>query len=98
MKEQFIDYLKERGYKEYKLSGRPSTIYSYIKAIGRVIAWERLDDWTDVKENIDKLCEIYGEGGAKEKLGQQSHKTVICALLSFRDFLVLKLYEELKKN
>ena len=97
MKENFIEYLKRKGYKEYTQTGSPSTIYAYIKGIERVIKWEGLDDWTDVKNNIDHLCEIYGEGGTKEKLGQQSNNTIICALLRFREFLVVRLYQELKK-
>ncbi|MGN1201517.1 MAG: hypothetical protein ACI4R8_04615 [Candidatus Caccovivens sp.] len=98
MKERFIEYLKERGYKEYTPNGRPSTIYSYIKGIERVISWEGLESWSDIKYNIDKLCEIYGEGGPKEKLGRQSNNTIICALLRFREFLVFRLYEDLKKQ
>lgn len=86
MKEKFITYLKERGYKLYTQNGHPSTAYDYVKRIENVIAWENYEGWSDVKENINDLVIEYGVGGQKEELGKKSHNSVISALRRFSEF------------
>lgn len=96
MKEQYLKYLIEQGYKQYTPSGNPSTIYSYIKAIERVMNWERIESWSDLAKVIQEICAKYDEGGEKEKLGMMSNKTVINALKRYQEFAMKKLLSELK--
>ncbi len=87
LKEQFQKYLEEKGYKLFTPSGSPSTIYSYIKSIEKIVSCEGYEGWHEVAKHIDYLCLLYGEGGAKQAEGQKSHKTVINALQRFQEFV-----------
>ena len=84
MKEKFKAYLISQGYSEITPSGKPSTVYDYVKRIDRVCEWEQLD-WEMLKGKIDSIVPQYDCGGAKEQLGKISHSAVINALRRFQE-------------
>lgn len=86
MVKEFATYLVGRGYKLTTPSGAFSTVYSYIKAIDDVCGWEGLN-WETLAERIVEIAPRYNVGGPKEDLGNKSHRTVINALLRFKEFV-----------
>lgn len=84
MKERFKAYLMSRGYSEITPSGKPSTVYDYMKRIDHVCAWENID-WATLKSRIDVVVKQYDCGGEKEIWGNKSHRAVINALYRFQE-------------
>lgn len=84
MKEKFKAYLISQGYSEITPSGKPSTVYDYMKRIDHVCAWENID-WATLKSRIDVVVQQYDSGGEKEILGNKSHRAVINALYRFQE-------------
>ena len=82
----FEEYLVNAGYCEYTVSGNPSTVFSYINAIKKVLEEEGLS-WNSLKSNIENIIPIYDIGGAKQHIGAKSNCTVINALKRFREFV-----------
>jgi site-specific recombinase XerD len=87
MKKQFEEYLINKGYKQTTPSGRPSTVYDYIKRIDKICEWENMT-WEQLAGSIQKLLSIYDIGGKKEDQGKLSHNAVISALKRFYDFVM----------
>ncbi|AWK52782.1 hypothetical protein DIC82_18060 [Clostridium beijerinckii] len=87
MKKQFEEYLVSKGYKQTTPSGKPSTVYDYIKRIDRVCEWENMT-WEQLPDKIQKVLYQYDIGGEKENLGKISHNAVINALRRFHDFVM----------
>jgi len=85
MKEQYKTYLIKQGYAVTTPAGSPSTVYAYIKRIDEVCDWENIS-WSELTNKIDSIVMKYDVGGAKEHLGNKSHKQVINALKRFADF------------
>lgn len=69
LKENFYGYLKEKGYKEFTPSGKPSTIYDYLKRIEKICKIEKTS-WVDLAEQIQKVVKDYDIGGIKETIGK----------------------------
>lgn len=86
MEKEFENYLIEKGYKQYTDRGARSTVYDYIKRINHISKWENTD-WYGIANNIDSLLYQYDVGGAKQELGEKSHRAVINALKAFADFI-----------
>lgn len=84
MKEKFKAYLIAQGYSEVTPSGKPSTVYDYMKRIDHVCAWEQID-WATLKGRIDNIVREYECGGEKAHLGSKSHRAVINALYRFQE-------------
>ena len=84
MKDKFKAYLISQGYSEITPSGKPSTVYDYMKRIDHVCAWENID-WATLKSRIDVVVQQYDSGGVKEILGNKSHRAVINALYRFQE-------------
>ena len=82
----FEEYLVNAGYCEYTASGNPSTVFSYIHAIKKVLEEEGLS-WYTLQNNIDSIVSIYDIGGAKQHIGAHSNYTVINALKRFQEFV-----------
>lgn len=86
IRETFINYLIERGYKVYTKSGLPSTVFDYAKRIDCVMFWECYTSWYQVATNIKQLLVDYGIGGSMEEYGLKGHSAVINALRRFDEF------------
>jgi hypothetical protein len=86
MKSHFEKYLIEKGYKTYTPSGKPSTVYDYVKRIDTVCKWEN-KNWIELAENISFILNEYEAGGEKQDLGAKSHNAIRCALRCFNDFI-----------
>lgn len=86
MKKRFEDYLIKQGYSVTTPSGNPSTVYAYQKCIDKICEWENLT-WYELVNNISSIVVQYDAGGAKEELGNKSHKSVINALHRFEEFI-----------
>ena len=82
----FEEYLINAGYCEYTVSGNPSTVFSYIHAIKKVLEEEGLS-WYALQNNIENIVPIYDIGGAKQHIGAKSNYTVINALKRFNEFV-----------
>lgn len=90
MKEQFERYLIDCGYKQITPSGKPSTVYDYIKRIDKICEWENIS-WEQLATNIHIILPQYDVGGNKEDLGKKSHNAVINALRRFSDYVIQNL-------
>ena len=88
MKEQFRQFLVNKGYKVVTPSGNPSTVYDYLKRIDKVCEWELIDNWTNLAKNITEIRLQYESSGEKSELGARSHNAVICALRQFEEFVI----------
>lgn len=86
-------YLIKKGYKTETDDGKPSTVYSYRKAIDFVLSEEHLS-WESLKYKIPDVVRLYDLGGKKEHLGNKSNKTVINALKRFKEFITEVLDEQ----
>ena len=82
----FEEYLVNAGYCEYTASGNPSTVFSYIHAIKKVLKEEGLS-WYALQNDIEKIVPVYDIGGAKQHIGAKSKCTVINALKRFQEFV-----------
>ena len=82
----FEEYLVNAGYCEYTASGNPSTVFSYIHAIKKVLEEEGLS-WYTLKNDIENIISVYDIGGAKQHIGAKSNCTVINALKRFGEFV-----------
>ena len=82
----FEEYLVNAGYCEYTASGNPSTVFSYIHAIKKVLEEEGLS-WHTLQNNIENIIPIYDIGGAKQHIGAKSNCTFINALKRFCEFV-----------
>ena len=82
----FEEYLVNAGYCEYTASGNPSTVFSYIHAIKKVLEEENIS-WSALQNDIDHIVPIYDVGGAKQHIGAKSNSTVINALKRFNEFV-----------
>ena len=82
----FEEYLVNAGYSEYTVSGNFSTVFSYIRAIKKVLKEEGLS-WYTLQNNIDNIVSVYDIGGAKQHIGAKSKYTVINALKRFQEFV-----------
>jgi hypothetical protein len=87
MKEQFKNYLIERGYSQYTPSGHPSTVYDYIKRIDYVCALEGNISWEQLAADIPYVVQRYDTNGNMEHEGNKSHRAVISALVQFKNFI-----------
>lgn len=82
----FEEYLVNAGYCEYTASGNPSTVFSYVHAIKKVLEEEGLS-WHSLQSNIENIVSLYDIGGAKQHIGAKSNCTVINALKRFGEFV-----------
>ncbi len=87
MKERFKAYLKKKGYAEYTPSGKPSTVYDYIKRIDRICKIENYS-WQRLTDNIDCIIDLYDSNGEKADIGNKSHRAFINALKRFQEFIL----------
>jgi hypothetical protein len=82
----FETYLINAGYCEYTAVGNPSTVFSYIHAIKKVLEEEGLS-WNSLQSNIDNIVPVYDIGGYKQHIGAKSNCTVINALKRFKELV-----------
>ena len=82
----FEEYLVNAGYCEYTDAGNPSTVFSYIHAIKKVLEEEGLS-WHTLQSDIETIVPVYDIGGTKQHIGAKSNCTVINALKRFREFV-----------
>ena len=85
VREDYEAYLINEDYTEITPKGAPSTIPQYMRAIESVLEEEHLT-WSALEPQISHLVALYGDGGAKEVIGNKQHKTVINALKRFEEF------------
>lgn len=86
MLERFKKYLIENKYSEFTPSGRPSTVYDYIKRIERIRSRENLT-LSELAKNIPYYVDKYGPTGNESEFGKRSHNAFINALRRFGEFL-----------
>ena len=87
MKKLFVQFLIEKGYKEFTPSGHPSTVYDYSKRIDSICEWEGIS-WERLAEDVKNILPQYEKGGEKEALGAKSHNAVRSALRCFAQFVL----------
>lgn len=78
MKEQFKDYLVEKGFKA-------NTVEDYVNRIVRVCRKEHLS-FASMGERIDNIFKQYDNGGIKKVQGDLSHTSVRQAIKHYRSF------------
>lgn len=84
--DDFQQWLKGRGYKEYSDAGNKSTIFDYTNRIKKVSVDENCSV-EELAKNIDVVVAKYDQGGEKEEVGKNSHSSVIEALKRFKECL-----------
>lgn len=82
---KFQEYLINSGYKVSTPNGNKSTVYDYVKRVKNVCEIENIS-WKCLAENIDEIIRLYDTGGAKESIGNKSHRSVINALKAYKKF------------
>ena len=86
MLENFKDFLIEQGYSEFTPSGKPSTVYDYVKRVEKICDRENITV-IGMAENIAFYVERYGATGNEAEFGMKSHNAFICALRKFEEFM-----------
>jgi len=86
MIENFKQFLIEKGYSVITPSGKPSTVYDYIKRIEKIIERENISIMS-LAENINFYVEKYGSYGNEAEFGKKSHNAFISALKRFQEFV-----------
>jgi hypothetical protein len=88
----FETYLIKRGYHEITPSGLGSTTYDYARVrIPYVLRVEKIE-LIELMMDRWHYVELYGFGGEKEHLGNQSHRAVISALRRFAEFCDIEIF------
>ena len=82
----FEVYLINAGYCPYTACGNPSTVFSYIRAIKKVLEEEGIS-WHSLQNSIENIVPLYDIGGSKQHIGAKSNCTVINALKRFKEFV-----------
>lgn len=82
----FEEYLLNAGYRGYTDFGNPSTVFSYVRAIKKVLREEGIS-WNYLQNNIGSIIPLYDIGGAKAHIGAKSNHTVINGLKRFDEFV-----------
>ena len=86
MLDNFKSYLIDQGYSLFTLTGKPSTVFDYIKRIQKICFRE--DITADIlSDDIDYYVELYGPKGEESEFGKKSHGAYIAALKKFKEFL-----------
>ena len=75
----FRKYLTGETYK-------PKVVFGYARAVEKVLEEERMSI-EEFNRRINEICCLYDIGGAKERLGERGHRTVINALKRYREFI-----------
>lgn len=86
MLEDFKDYLIEQGYSQFTPSGKPSTVYDYMKRVEKICDREGINT-KKLSENISFYVDKYGPTGNEAEFGSRSHNAYISALKKFEDFV-----------
>ena len=86
MLEKFKKYLIEKEYREFTPSGKPSTVYDYIKRVEKIRSRENLT-LSELAKNISYYVDKYGPTGNESEFGKRSHNAFINALRRFGEFL-----------
>ena len=86
MEKDFETFMIKNKYSKKGISGKRSTVYSYIYAIKLIMKDEGID-WDLLPKQISKIAATYDIGGKKEDIGYKGKRTVINALRRFEDFL-----------
>ena len=86
MLENFKNFLIEQGYSEFTPSGKPSTIYDYLKRVEKICNRESITVIA-LSENISFYIDKYGPSGNEAEFGMRSHNAFICALRKFEEFV-----------
>ena len=86
MLENFKNFLIEQGYSEFTPSGKPSTIYDYLKRVEKICNRESITVIA-LSENIGFYIDKYGPSGNEAEFGMRSHNAFICALRKFEEFV-----------
>jgi len=92
MENMFRNYLINMGYKEYTLSGNPSTVYDYIRRIDFICREEGNISWYELMNKINIVLPKYDVYGEKEHLGDKSHNAVINALRRFNEAIKAEVF------
>ena len=97
-KDDFINYLRKEGYKEWSQNGNKTTIPEYVYSIERVMKLEGVETWSEFTDHIQTCLFKYGEYGEMSEFGKESHSTVINALKRFMEYLLNEKGYEPKKR
>lgn len=84
---EFKEYLVKRGYKEFTLSGEPSTVYNYTRHIKTICEREGINTAKVLIGRIDELEQKYGETGSEAAFGKKSKSAYINAIRRFNEFV-----------
>ena len=84
---EFKEYLVKQGYKEFTLSGKPSTVYDYAGRIKTICEREGINTAKVLINRIDELEQKYGETGSEAAFGRKSHNSCINAIRRFNEFV-----------
>lgn len=86
MLEDFKDYLIGQAYSEFTPSGKPSTVYDYMKRVEEICEREGVTT-KQLSKNISLYVKKYGPTGNEAEFGKRSHNAYISALKKFEDFV-----------
>ncbi|RAR75765.1 hypothetical protein [Flavobacterium aciduliphilum] len=85
LKDNFEEYLIDNGYSQYTPSGKPSTVYDYIKRVEKICDREGISI-EDLSVNINFYVKKYDTDGVEAEFGRKSNNAFISSLKRFKEF------------
>lgn len=95
-KEKFVNWLREKGYKEYTNDGLPSTILQYCYCIERVMEKELIGDMSHLVFFIRYIISNYKTSAFEKKYWKTQFEETVRALEVFEWYL-LETFPEYKR-
>lgn len=95
-KDKFVDWLREKGYKEYTNDGLPSTILQYCYAIERVMEKEQIDSMSHLTFLVRYIINNYRNSISERKYWKTQFEETVRALEVFEWYL-LETFPEYKR-
>ena len=86
MQNTYTTWLQNQGYSLLTPSGRPSSIYDYLRGIKRVCREENIV-LEEAAEHIDELSRLYRRGGQYESIGRKISGSVAASVAQFKKFV-----------
>ena len=89
-KDNFIDWMKGKGYSGFTPDGQPSTIFQYCYYIERVMERAGIKSWSELTPHLRKIIVCFSGVAKREEMKYwgKAYPTVINALETFEWYIL----------
>lgn len=87
MLNNYKNWLIEKGFSAFTASGKPSTVYDYIRSLKAVTAWEN-KTIEELADSISEIAPMYYKSGIYAVKGRMISRSVRCSLKQFNNFVM----------